>query len=83
MSDDDTGIGVRLSKAEALVLFELLSRVESEEVSITPDTAEWRALDALCCHLEKTLVEPFLGNYPRMVADAKKELLEKYGNTSE
>ena len=83
MSDSDSGVSVRFSKAEALVLFELLSRIGSEERSITPDTAEWHALNSLLCLLESVLVEPFRGDYPKIISDAKQEHLEKFGDTLE
>ncbi len=48
-----------LTKDEAIVLFEFLSRFsDTDELSIE-DQAEARVLWNMCCGFEKTLAEPF------------------------
>jgi hypothetical protein len=78
MSDLDEKVYIQLSKSEAIVIFELLSRADSAAGDcVSPDAAEWRAMDSLCCGLESVLVEPFKSDYLQVVRRAKQELLNK------
>lgn len=61
---------IELSKAEALVLFELLHRLE-DEGSPTEDPAEQTALWRLAGALERTLVEPFEPDYRETLERAR------------
>ena len=55
-------IDIALTKDEALVLFEFLSRyAETDRLNIE-DSAEQQALWNLTCLLEKALTEPFSSN---------------------
>jgi hypothetical protein len=54
---------IELSKAEALVLFDLLARFDKDEKSIIENQAEERVLWNIHCSLEKVLVEPFSPDY--------------------
>jgi hypothetical protein len=56
-------IQINLSKDEAIVLFEFLSRFSERNVLEIADQSEERVLLNVFCDLEKTLVEPFAANY--------------------
>ncbi|MCZ4088868.1 hypothetical protein [Sinorhizobium psoraleae] len=80
-------VNLKRGKAEALVLFELLSRElgrpkygQLAEVS-TSDAELW-ALDGLLGALESTLPEPFAANYLELVAEAASCLVEWRGKLS-
>ncbi len=62
---------LRISHAEAMVLFEFLSRFsESARLSIE-DQAEERVLWNLCCDLEQQLSEPFGPSYTKILEAAR------------
>ena len=63
-----------LTNAEALVLFELVSRFSSTDVLELEDRAEAQALWKVCCLLEKQLVEPFAPNYKTLLKAARDKL---------
>ena len=69
-SPENSPVVLRLSKSEALVLFEWLARSnETEQLRFENDAEQvvlWR-LEGL---LESTLVEPFLPDYKEIVARA-------------
>ena len=70
-------IKITLTKSEALVLFDMLSRYNDSEIdrSLTVlDSAERQALWNLCCCFEKKLVEPFSKKYDELLAAAKEYL---------
>jgi hypothetical protein len=74
----DEDISIKLSKAEALVLFEFLSRYSNEDKLIIEDQAEQRALWNLQCVLEKELMETFImANYSELLASAREGLRDK------
>ena len=73
MSESDQ-VAVTLSKAEALVLFELCWRSDDPQIAGQLDAAERVALDALGCALESVLVEPFRGDYPQILEQARRSL---------
>jgi hypothetical protein len=62
-------IQIELSKAEAVVLFEFLSRFSEKEILQIDDQSEARVLWNIHCDLEKLLAEPFAIDY--------KEILQK------
>jgi len=70
-SDD---VDLRLTKAEALVLFELVSRFSESDVLSIQHRAEAQALWNVCCLLEKQLVEPFMPDYLKLLQAARDEL---------
>jgi hypothetical protein len=63
-----------LTNAEAVVLFELVSRFRTTDVLEFEDRAEAQALWNLCCLLEKQLVEPFDPNFKMLLHAARDEL---------
>jgi hypothetical protein len=70
-------IKIELTKDEALVLFEFLSRFsESENLDIQHQSEE-RVLWNLTCSLEKILVEPFKENYDEILNLARERLKDK------
>jgi hypothetical protein len=75
-----TEVTVTLTSDEALVLFELLHRWEdSGELDNLLLPGEQTSLWALSGRLESILVEPFEGNYPQLVNDARQRLAEHGG----
>ena len=64
-------INLELSREEALVLFEWISRFNKSESSSFEDQAEQRILWDLEAMLESKLFEPFDANYPEMLARAR------------
>lgn len=71
---------ITLDDDEALVLFELLAseRIESDLPGL--EAPERNALWVLQCHLEKSLVEPFLPNYEQLLEKARASLVERLGS---
>lgn len=65
---------LRLSKDEALVLYEFVSRFGTEERVEVKDPAEERALWNLEALLEKELVEPLAPDYSEILEQAKARL---------
>ena len=70
---------IRLSKAEALILFDCLSRLEKSASLPCEDPAEKRVLWDMQAQLESILVEPFQPNYKELVAEARQTILAKEG----
>ena len=67
-------VDIELSKEEALILFEVLSRYsESEELTVCDD-AERQSLWNLCSALEKELSEPFSKDWKSALHSAKDKL---------
>jgi len=70
-------VTVSLTKEEALVLFEVLSRfTETDKLSIE-DQAEERALWNLTAIFERELAEPFAKNYDAILEQARSKLRDK------
>jgi hypothetical protein len=65
---------VTLSRDEALVLFEWLARFNQTSDATFADQAEQRVLWNLEAVLEKTLAEPFAGDYDKLLAEARARL---------
>jgi hypothetical protein len=70
-------VDIKLTKDEALVLFEFLSRFSDEDRLSIKDQAEQRALWNLTCLFEKALVEPFSENWPEIISSARKRLRDE------
>ena len=71
---DHKTIKITLTKAEALVLFEFLSRFSDTDKFFIEDRSEKIALWGLTNLLEKNLVEPFRKDYDLQLVQARKEL---------
>ena len=68
-------ITIKLTKDEALVLFEFLSRFnENDNKEIFQDQAEEKALWIIEGQLEKILVEPFMPNYQDIIQEARNRI---------
>ena len=76
MSDatENGAVLIRLTRAEALVLFEWLARVDAAGKLPVDDPAEQQVLWRLEGQLESTLIEPLGPNYQEAVARARKEV---------
>ena len=76
VGDHDGEVLVRLSRDEALVLFEWLHRAADQDELRTATThhAELIALESLSALLEAELVEPFAADYANLVAAARRRL---------
>ncbi|WP_417442056.1 hypothetical protein [Idiomarina sp.] len=70
-------VSIKLTKDEALVLFELLSRFSSSDVFSIQDQAEERALWNLTCTFEKLLSEPFSDDWTEIISAARKRLRDE------
>lgn len=71
-------VNLSLTKDEALILFEFLSRFSESDSELTiEDQAEERVLWNLCCDLEKILVEPFQENYGELLNQAREKVRDK------
>lgn len=64
-------IQIEISKDEAIVLFEFLSRFSEEEILQIEDQSEARVLWNILCDLEKILVEPFAINYTEILQKSR------------
>ncbi len=69
-------VNIRLTKDEAIVLLDLLSRFNDTNNLSAEDPAEKKVLWSLCYELKKKLPEPFLENYKKLIERAKKHVLE-------
>lgn len=70
----DEKIPILLSKEEAIIIFDLLSRFSREESLEIADQSEKVVLWGLLCDLEKVLIEPFEKNYPEILEAARKSV---------
>ena len=70
-------VAITLTKAEALVLFDLLSRFSETGKMDFNHKAENQVLWNMCCILETALTEPFSGNYEELLQNARESLLPK------
>lgn len=62
---------IELSKAEALVLFDLLARFDRDDALKVEHQSEKRVLWDILCSLEKVLVEPLGSDYEELLAEAR------------
>ena len=68
-------IEIRLTKDEALVLFEFLSRFnQADNNAIFEDKSEQKTLWTIEGQLEKILVEPFKPDYLDIIKEARNRL---------
>jgi hypothetical protein len=69
------GIKIELSKDEAIVLFDWISRInEGEATNLRLDQAEMRILWDLEASFEKVINEIFAEDYNKIVAQAKQRV---------
>jgi len=67
-------VDITLTKDEALVLFDFLSRFSNQEKLSIQDQAEERALWNLTCLFEKSLAEPFSTEWKSIIEGARNRL---------
>ena len=70
-------IDIQISKDEAIVLFEFLSRFSEKDKLKIEHQAEQRALWNLTCVFEKILAEPFREDYLEILKEARERLKDK------
>lgn len=68
---------IELSKAESLVLHDLLFRI-SGKAEYFEDISEQYVLWSMEAQLEKELVEPCMENYPEIIRQARDAVKKKY-----
>jgi hypothetical protein len=73
MSMNET-VRLELTRDEAVVLFEFLSRYSDSGALTIEDQAEQRALWNLLCLLERQLVEPLRSEYGELLRQARERL---------
>jgi hypothetical protein len=76
---EDEPVLLQLSKDEALVLFDWLSREDGGGELPARDGAEGRALWRLHGALERVLAEPFLASYAERLRTARQRLADLHG----
>ena len=67
-------VTLELSRAQALVLFEWLSREDGDKSLPVSDPSEQRVLWLIEGQLERTLVEPLDPKYAELLARARREV---------
>ncbi len=67
-------VEIKLSKDEALVLFDFLSRFSDTDKLTIIDQSEERALWNLTCLFEKILAEPFSKDWLSIIENARSRL---------
>jgi hypothetical protein len=72
----DAIVVLDLTRAEALVLFDWLSRPSSGDRAASLGEAEQTVLWRIEAELESTLVEPLAPDYERLVDEARREVLQ-------
>jgi len=72
-------IEFRLTRAEALVLFDWLVRFDASDATMTLDKAEQKVLWLLEGALEKRLVEILAPNYDDILAEARRDVSASMG----
>jgi len=75
---DKNEINIRLTKDEALVLFEFISRFnETSHKELFHDQSEEKMMWLIEGQLQKILVEPFIPNYIDIINEARNKLRDK------
>ena len=69
---------IKLTKDEALVLFDWLARFNETENQAFEDQAEQRALWNLECYFERELAEPINSDWDGIIAAARARLRDQY-----
>ncbi len=77
MEAEDEQVELKLTKDEALVLFEFVSRFSDKDKLEIVDQAEQRVLWNVCCLLEKQLVEPFSADYLAIIERARNKVRDR------
>jgi len=71
-------VNIEITKDEALVLFEFLSRLnEKEQIDLFDDQAEQKVLWIIEGILQKELVEPLKPDYKEIIQQARDRIRDK------
>ena len=70
-------VEIKLTKDEALVLFDFLFRFSDDDILSIQDQAEQRALWNLICIFEKALSEPFSEDWLSIIKAARVRLRDE------
>ncbi|MGY6770376.1 hypothetical protein [Komagataeibacter sp. NFXK3] len=82
--EQEEGVCITLDRAEALILFEILSREMNRpqygkfQAFAGSDAQIW-AFDGLLAALERVLPEPFSHDYDRLLPEAARALIRRRG----
>ena len=72
-------LDITLSKAEALVLFDLIARInETNSETVFEHDAERKIFWKIEASLERTLTEPLSSNYQELIIKARQEVNDAY-----
>ena len=71
---DNESLKIEITKNEALVLFEFLSRYSDTDILSIKHAGEKQALLNLACTFEKTLPEPFSSDYKKTLESARQKI---------
>ncbi len=74
---NDEQFNIQLSRDEAIVLFDFLSRYSDSDQFLIEDQAEERVLWNMCCTLESGLSEPFLPDFKTRLDAARDNVRDK------
>ena len=74
ISGEDMTVVLELNNAQAIVLFEFLSRFSDKDVLEIEDDAEAKVLLGICCDLESALVEPLMEDYRIILQKAREKV---------
>jgi hypothetical protein len=77
---DEERLHLELTRAEALVLFEWLVRLDSAEAFPIEDQAEQNVLWSLDGQLEKAPTEPLASNYRELLEESRRKVLASSGS---
>ncbi len=77
--DEQATVSLRLTRAEALVLFEWLARVDAAGNLPVEDSAEQQVLWRLEGQLESILLEPLAPNYREALETARRQVRGSQG----
>lgn len=77
--NDDRNVSLRLTQAEALVLFEWLYRSDKGGAYALREPAENSVLERVAGQLEKALPESTLADYQELVSAARAEVRARWG----
>jgi len=73
--DNNQDLNIKLSKDEALILFDFLSRFSEKEIEgVFQDQSEQKVLWIIEGQLEKVLVEPFMPDYSEIILKARDKI---------
>ena len=76
----DDSLSITFSKAEAIVLYDLLFDFKNQPQLVVRNGGERVVLWMLKASLEKDLVEPFLADYTNVLEESRQTVLARWGS---